>query len=160
MEKNKRACTLLLRLLALGATISATVVMVTSHQSSTFLNISVDAKYQYTPAFKFFVVANVIGGVYSLLTLFLPQKSMLWRLVVALDVVVTMLLTAAVSAAAAIGYVGKKGNSHTGWLPVCNQFPKFCNHVTGALALGFCGVLVYMVILLSAIHMVLNPLLL
>lgn len=74
--------------------------------------------------------------------------------------VVTMLLTAAVSAAAAIGYVGKKGNSHTGWLPVCNQFPKFCNHVTGALVLGFCGVLVYMFILLSAIHMVLNPLLL
>ncbi|RWR89586.1 CASP-like protein 1C1 [Cinnamomum micranthum f. kanehirae] len=160
MEKNKRACTLLLRLLALGATISATVVMLTSHQSSTFLYISVDAKYQYIPAFKFFVVANVIGGVYSLLVLFLPQKSMLWRLVVALDVVVTMLLTAAVSAAAAIGYVGKKGNSHTGWLPVCNQFPKFCNHVTGALVLGFCGVLVYMFILLCAIHMVLNPLLL
>lgn len=34
------------------------------------------------------MVANVIGGVYSLLVLFLPQKSMLWRLVVALDVVI------------------------------------------------------------------------
>lgn len=71
-----------------------------------------------------------------------------------------MLLTAGISAAAAIAYVGKKGNSHSGWLPVCNQFPKFCNHVTAALALGFCGALVYMFILLSAIHTVLNPLLL
>lgn len=143
----------------MAATLSATIVMVTSHQSTTLFYTSIHAKYHYTPAFKIFVVANAIGSGYSLLVLFLPARSMLWRLVVALDVVVTMMLTAAVSAAAAIGYVGKKGNSHAGWLPICDQFSKFCRHVEGALVLGLCGALIYLFILLTAIHSVLNPLL-
>lgn len=54
------------------------------HSINTFLFLL--AKWE--DGCRFFVVANVIGGVYSLLTLFLPQKSMLWRLVVALDVVI------------------------------------------------------------------------
>lgn len=70
-----------------------------------------------------------------------------------------MLLTSSVSAALAIGQVGKKGNSNAGWLPICGQVPKYCNQVTGALAAGFVAVITYAVLLLYAIHAVLNPLL-
>ncbi|XP_068667396.1 CASP-like protein 1C1 [Aristolochia californica] len=160
MAKTKKICIFVLRLLAVAATLSAAVVMATSNQSSSFFGVPVQAKYYYEPAFKFFVIANGIGSVYSFLVLFLPPKSMLWRLVVALDVVITVLLTSSISAAAAIAYVGKKGNSRAGWLPICGQFPKFCNQGMAALILGLGGVLIYMILLLYAIHTVINPLLL
>ncbi|XP_058092344.1 CASP-like protein 1C2 [Magnolia sinica] len=160
MAKPTKISAFVLRLLAMVVTLTATVVMATSRQHTTVYGIPVDAKFQCTPAFRFFVIANAIGSVYSLLVLFLPSKSLLWRMVVALDVVITMLLTASIAAAVAIGFIGKKGDSHAGWLPICDRVPKFCNHVTGAMVLGFCGALLYMSLLLHAIQTVLNPLLL
>ncbi|KAK9152746.1 hypothetical protein Sjap_000226 [Stephania japonica] len=156
---TKRVFTILLRLLALAATVSATIVMITSHETSSLLSFSFDVKYSNTPAFKYFMIVNAIVSVYSLLILFLPPKSQLWRLVVALDVIIAMLLISGISAALAIAYVGKKGNSYAGWLPICGQFHKFCNQVTGALAAGFIGAIVYLVLILNSIHAVLNPLL-
>lgn len=37
--------------------------------------------------YRYFVIANAIVTVYGFLVLFLPSKSQLWRLVVALDMV-------------------------------------------------------------------------
>lgn len=68
-----------------------------------------------------------------------------------------MLLVSSISAALAIAHVGKKGNSHAGWLPICGQVPKYCDQVTGALAAGFVGLITYTILLLYAIHTVLNP---
>ncbi|GAB4824933.1 hypothetical protein Ancab_007805 [Ancistrocladus abbreviatus] len=160
MGKTKRLYTFLPRLLALMATVAAAAVMATSHQTTEVFGISIEAKYTHTPSFKYFVVANGIASVYSLLVLFLPPESLLWRLVVAIDVVITMLLTSSTSAALAIAYVGKKGNSHAGWQPICGQVPKYCHHVSGALAAGFVGVLIYGLLVLSSIQNFLNPLLL
>jgi uncharacterized protein (TIGR01569 family) len=52
MAKIKRLCTLLLRLMALGATVSAAIVMATSHETTTVFGVSVEAKYSNSPAFK------------------------------------------------------------------------------------------------------------
>jgi hypothetical protein len=52
MAKTKRVCTLLLRLMALGATLSAAIVMATSHERATYFSVSFEAKYSHTPAFK------------------------------------------------------------------------------------------------------------
>ncbi|KAL5581784.1 hypothetical protein UlMin_014226 [Ulmus minor] len=160
MAKTKRLLTLLVRLMAFAATLSATIVMATSHEKGSFLTLSFEAKYSQTPAFKYFLIANAIVSVYGFLVLFLPPESMLWRLAVALDLVFTMLLGSAISAALAIAYVGKKGNSYAGWLPICGQVPKYCDHVKGALISGFIGLIIYMVLLLHTIHTVLDPLLL
>ncbi|XP_042501335.1 CASP-like protein 1C1 [Macadamia integrifolia] len=159
MAKAKRFCALLLRLIALAATLSAAIVMATSSQTTTVYGISFEAKYSFTPAFKFFVIANAIVSVYGFLVLFLPSESLLWRLVVALDVIITMLLTSSISAALAIAYVGKKGNSHAGWLPICGQVSKYCDRVTGALIAGFIAAIIYLLLLLHSIHTVLDPLL-
>ncbi|OVA14929.1 Uncharacterized protein family UPF0497 [Macleaya cordata] len=160
MAKTKKLCAFLLRFLAFGATLSAAIVMATSRETTTVFNVSYEAKYSNTPAFKFFFIANAIGSVYSLIVLLLPLWGELRRFVMVLDVIVTMLLTSGVSAALAIAYVGKKGNSHAGWLPICGQVTDFCDHVTGALIAGFAGVIIYLLVLLcQSIHTVFNPLL-
>ncbi|KAL5839562.1 hypothetical protein ACOSQ3_012254 [Xanthoceras sorbifolium] len=158
MTKNKSIFIILLRLLALGATVAAIAVMVTSHDSTVVLNLTFSAKYSNDPVFKYFVVAEAIAGGYSLLVLFLFSKqSKLWRLIIILDVVVTALLISSISAALAIAHVGKKGNSHAGWLPICGQVPKFCDHVTGSLIAGFAAAIIYLLLLLSSLQAILSP---
>ncbi|EXC25512.1 hypothetical protein L484_009820 [Morus notabilis] len=160
MAKTQRLALLLVRLLAFAATLSAAVVMATSHEKASLFTISFEAKYSQTPAFKYFVIANAIVSVYGILVLFLPSESLLWRLVVAFDLVFTMLLNSSISAALAIAYVGKKGNTYAGWLPICGQVPRYCGQVKGALIAGFIALIIYMALLLHAIHTVLDPLLL
>lgn len=104
------------------------------------------------------MIAEAIGAGYSFIALFLSAKSLGWRLIVILDVVIGMLLTSSISAALAIAQVGKKGNSHAGWLPICDQVPKFCDHATGALITGLVAAIVYLVLNLYSLHAVLSPL--
>ncbi|CAJ2656205.1 CASP-like protein 1C1 [Trifolium pratense] len=160
MAKTSRICHLLLRFLAFSATLSAVIVMVSSHERATFFNVSFEAKYTTSPALKYFVIANSVVTVYGFLVLFLPAESLLWRLVVAMDMVLTMLLISSLSAALAIAQVAKQGNNSAAWLPICGSVPKFCNHITGALIASFIGVIIYMILLLHSIHSVLDPLLL
>ncbi|KAH1089387.1 hypothetical protein J1N35_016644 [Gossypium stocksii] len=160
MAETKRIFTFLLRFIAFCTTLSAVIIMVSSRERATVLVFSFDAKYSDTPAFKYFVIVNTIVSIYGFLVLFLPSKSLLWRLVVALDAVFTILLTSSISAALAIAYVGEKGNPIAGWLPICDQVTKYCNQVKGALIVGFISVVLYMLLFLYSLHTVLNPLLL
>jgi uncharacterized protein (TIGR01569 family) len=52
MMKTKRLLSLLLRLIAVGATLAAVIIMATSHEKGTFFAVSYEAKYTDTPAFK------------------------------------------------------------------------------------------------------------
>ncbi|CAJ1936472.1 unnamed protein product [Sphenostylis stenocarpa] len=158
MTKTKRVLTLFLRFLAIGATLAAVIVMVTSHDSSQVLNLTFTAKYSNEQAFKFFVIAEAIACGYSLILLLTFSQTSLWRLVLILDVVIAMLLSSSVSAAVAIAHVGKKGNTHAGWLPICGQVPKFCNHVTGALVAGFSAAIIYFLLIFSSLYSVQNTL--
>ncbi|GAU13817.1 hypothetical protein TSUD_261440, partial [Trifolium subterraneum] len=85
MAKTSRICHLLLRFLAFSATLAAVIVMVSSHERASFFNVSFEAKYTNSPALKYFVIANSVVTVYGFLVLFLPAESLLWRLVVAMD---------------------------------------------------------------------------
>lgn len=53
------------------------------------------------------------------------------------------LLMAGCSSATAMGYLGKYGNSHAGWMPICGYFDKYCNRITIAVALSYIGFLFY-----------------
>ncbi|KAL5730355.1 hypothetical protein ACHQM5_003185 [Ranunculus cassubicifolius] len=160
MAKTKRqVLVFLLRLVSLVGTVIAAIVMATSRETANVLSFEFKAKYDDVPAFKFFVIANVVASVYTLLVLFQSTESSLWRLIVALDVIVTMLLTGSISAALAISYVGKKGNDRAGWFPICDQIPKFCNQASVALISGFIAVVIYLILVLHSIHTVLNHLL-
>lgn len=136
----------------------------------------------YIYIYRYFVVAEAIACGYTLVVLILSSKSLFWRLIVILDAVreqfqqfnfnflglvimsccivsqvMTAVLTSSISAALAIAHVGKKGNSHAGWLPICGQVPKFCDHVTGALVCGFVAAIVYVLLLIYSLHSVLGP---
>ncbi|PIM99430.1 hypothetical protein CDL12_28076 [Handroanthus impetiginosus] len=156
MSLSKRIPVFLLRLLALGASVSATVVMVTSRDSAEVFNMKFDAKYTNSPTFKYFALINAIASGYTLILLFFPSKSSCGHFILVLDLIIALLLDSSISACLAIGQVGKNGNSHAGWLPICGQVPKFCNHVTGALVAGFVAAVVYFLILLYTLHNVMN----
>ena len=88
----------------------------------------------------------------SILKLTFKEPNFFWMCYACSIQVITMLLTAAISASAAIAQVGKKGNRHAGWLPTCGQIHSFCQQVMGSMICGFIGVVIYLVILLHAIH--------
>ncbi|KAL1560233.1 CASP-like protein 1C1 [Salvia divinorum] len=156
MSFTKNIPILVLRLVALAATVSATAVMVTSSDSATIFNMKFEAKYSNTPTFKYFVLMNAVAAGYTLILLFFPSKSSYGHFILVLDLLILVLLDSSISACLAIGQVGKKGNSHAGWLPICDQVPKFCDHVTGAMIAGFAALLAYFLILLYSIHNVMN----
>ncbi|GMN50805.1 hypothetical protein TIFTF001_019961 [Ficus carica] len=151
MTKYSKFFTLLLRLLAFAATAVAAIVMATSHDSANVLNLTFKAKYSNTPTFVYFVIMEAIASGYSLITLLLSSKNSLRHLIIILDVIIAVILSSSTSAALAIANVGKKGNSHAGWLPICGQVPKFCDHVTGSLVAGFVGAVLYLVLLLYSL---------
>ncbi|KAK4797473.1 hypothetical protein SAY86_029799 [Trapa natans] len=148
----RRFITPFLRVLALGATATATAVMAMSHESTSVLNLTLEAKYSNTPAFRYFMIAEAIAGSYSILALLLSCKGLLSHLVLMMDMVISMLLCSSISAALAIAQVGKKGITHAGWAPICGQVPKFCDEVTGALIVGFIASALYLLLVLSSLH--------
>ncbi|KAM1004888.1 hypothetical protein PS2_004970 [Malus domestica] len=158
MTQTRRIFTFVLRLLALAATVSATIVMVNSHDSTRVLNLTFKAKFSDSPTFTYFVIVEAIVSGYNLIILLLSSKGSLWRIVIILDVVAALLLTSSMSAALAIAQVGKKGNTHAGWLPICGQVSRFCNHVSGALVAGILAAIFYYVLNLFTLYNVLNPL--
>ncbi|KAK8913911.1 hypothetical protein KSP39_PZI024211 [Platanthera zijinensis] len=151
MAKIARPYTLLLRILAMAAAISAAVVMATGRQTTTFFNLTLKAEFSQTPSFIFFVIAYAIASLYSLLALFIQPTSLFSRWVGVFDVIISMLMTAAMGAAVAIAQVGKKGNKHAGWLPICEEVSKYCNQIMGALISGTVGLLLHNIIVFHTI---------
>ncbi|KAF4356229.1 hypothetical protein CsatB_000034 [Cannabis sativa] len=159
MAKYSKILSLVMRFVAMAASVAAVVVIVTTHDTAHVLNLTFTAKYNNTPAFVYFMIVEAIAGLYSLITLILSTKNWFRRIVIILDVVMTVLLASSISAALAIGDVGKKGNDDAGWLPICGQVPKFCDHVTGALIAGVASAILYFTILLYSLYTVLDPIL-
>ncbi|AQK93313.1 CASP-like protein 1C2 [Zea mays] len=159
MAKLHRLISAVLRLAAAGAAAAAAVIMVTSHETTSLFGIEMEAKYSYTPSFVFFVVAFAVTFAYSLLAAVLVRPgTTASRLVLLSDVTVGMLLTGAVAATGAISQVGKSGNEHAGWLPICAQVQAYCGHVMGALIAGFVSLLLYFLIIMYSLHAVAEPL--
>ncbi|KAI4341091.1 hypothetical protein MLD38_025859 [Melastoma candidum] len=102
MSKMKWIFSLVLRILAFGATVSAAIVMGTSREKANFFSVSFEAKYSDIPSFKYFVVVEAVASLYCFLVMFLPAKSSLWRFIIISDLIFTMLLTSSIAAALAV----------------------------------------------------------
>ncbi|RAL44796.1 hypothetical protein DM860_003555 [Cuscuta australis] len=147
----------LLRVLALGGTLAATIVMVTSHDSFHFLGFTFVANFTNSPTFKYFVAVNALVSGYGIIVLFIhPNNLGARRVLLVSDMVVTLLMDSSISACIAVGEVGKKGNNAAGWLPICGQVSKFCGHVEGAIFAAFLASLLYFLILFYSFHTLLN----
>ncbi|EXC03138.1 hypothetical protein L484_008470 [Morus notabilis] len=165
---NKRrigACESVLRILALVLTLSAAVILGVDKQNKVVpvqvletlppISVPVSAKWHYLSAFVYFVVANAIACLYAALSLvFLlanrEGKGITGLVVVVVDVVMMALLFSSNGAAAAIGVLGFKGNSHVQWEKVCNVFDKFCDQAAAALVVSLLGAIAFLLLIVLA----------
>ncbi|KAL6627044.1 hypothetical protein ACP70R_030770 [Stipagrostis hirtigluma subsp. patula] len=159
MAKAPRVVAVVLRVATAAAAVAAAVVMGTSHETTNVFGLQIEAKFQHMPSLVFFVVANAVAGAFSLLALAVPPASPAAKFVLMADVMVAMLLTGAVAAAGAMSDLGKNGNSHAGWLPICGFVQTFCDYVRGALIAGFIAVALSFLALMYSIYTVTSTLL-
>ncbi|KAL5977346.1 hypothetical protein ACLOJK_021692 [Asimina triloba] len=165
---------LLLRVLAICATFSAALIMALNKQTKTMvvaligttpITGSITAKFQQTPAFVFFVVANATACFHNMSLLLLrlygnklkAKVKELGLLLTISDMVMVALLSAAAAATAAMAELAKNGNKHARWNKICDRFNAFCDHGGGALIASFIGVVLLMTLnVLSTIELYKN----
>ncbi|KAG9133146.1 hypothetical protein Leryth_026205 [Lithospermum erythrorhizon] len=87
MALPKRIPIILLRLIALCATLGAVITMITAKETAQVYNMSFKAKYTDSPSFKFFVGVNAIAAGYTLIVIFLPSRLLIVKLLLMLDLV-------------------------------------------------------------------------
>ncbi|GFP81911.1 CASP-like protein 1e2 [Phtheirospermum japonicum] len=151
-KRKMRGWDVILRFLALALSLVAAVVLGVNKETTTValtlvptlppVNVPVTAKWHYLSAFVFFVVANSIACFYAAISLLLTLanrggKKGITMMIILFDLLMVALLFSSVGAAAAIGLMGYKGNSHVQWRKVCNVFDKYCEQ--GAAAIGLSG---------------------
>ncbi|CAN6361807.1 unnamed protein product [Urochloa humidicola] len=112
-------------------------------------------KFRDIPAFVYFVIANAIAGAYNLLVLII-RRLILRRRMASLvlhmvDMVIMALLATGATTAASMAELGKNGNLHARWNPICDRFGSFCSRGGIAIVSSFIGVALMLALnLLSA----------
>uniref|UniRef100_A0A1J3FLP6 CASP-like protein n=2 Tax=Noccaea caerulescens TaxID=107243 RepID=A0A1J3FLP6_NOCCA len=154
-----------LRIFAFVATLAAAIVMSLNKETKTFvvatigtipIKATLTAKFQHTPAFVFFVIANVMVSFHNLLMIALQifsrkleNKGFRLLSVAILDMLNATLVSAAANAGAFMAELGKNGNKHAKWNKICDRFATYCDHGAGALVAAFAGVI--LMLLISAV---------
>ncbi|KAI9121206.1 hypothetical protein K1719_008239 [Acacia pycnantha] len=144
----------ILRILAILLSAASIAVMVTNSQTVTIFTFQFEAHYYYSSSLKFLVAANAIVCFFSLLTLIISllllrrpgssQSPYFFFFLILHDIVMTALIISACAAATAVGYVGQYGESHVGWLPICDRVPKFCRRNMVSLFLSYLAFFAYL----------------
>ncbi|OIS99792.1 casp-like protein 1f1 [Nicotiana attenuata] len=147
---------ILLRILAFAFTLGAALRIMTSKQ---VLFLGFDARYTYSPSMKFFAFSNIIGCATSVVSLFLvlmscqkPRDSNKYFYLFLNDLITLGGLVAGSAAATAIGYVGKYGQKHSGWEPICVFVTKFCHKVTVSLTLSYIAIIICLCLTIISAH--------
>lgn len=167
--KTIRSSDFLLRLLALATTLVAAVVMGLAKETKVFqvplipgvsvINMTVPAKMRYSSALVYFVVANAISCAYSAFSLVASmgvgsRGKGLALMITIVDVIIVGLLFSANGAAATIGVLGYKGNSHVNWNKVCDVYGKFCRSVAASIVVSLIGSIIFvLLVVLSLLHL-------
>lgn len=60
------------------------------------------------------------------------------------------LLMAGASAATSIVYLAHNGNNSANWLAMCQQYNDFCQRASGSLIGSYCGIVVFILLILLA----------
>ncbi|KAE8783565.1 CASP-like protein 1E1 [Hordeum vulgare] len=154
-------CGVALRVFILAATLVAAVVMGLDRQTSTVqvtiadklppLQVPVTAKWSYSSAFVYFVVANAMACVFSAVALAACRSRSAVAPLMVGDLVVLALLFSAVGAAAEFGILGERGNSHVRWGKVCHVYSQFCGRAMAAVIVSLVAAFANLVHLMFAI---------
>ncbi|KAJ8766270.1 hypothetical protein K2173_022329 [Erythroxylum novogranatense] len=144
----------LLRVLAFVLSLTAAIVLGLDKQTKVISDKSIVAKWHYLSAFVYLLVANAVASSYAALSaiISLRGKKGWWVPFIAiLDLLTVAVLFSADGAAAAIGLMAYKGNSHVGWTKVCNVFRRFCGQVVAAAVLSVLGTVMFLLIVVLAL---------
>lgn len=153
-----------LRLLLFATTVVAIAVMVSSEETKSIIGlfpfpIRRAAKFNYSPALIYFVVALSVACLYSILSICAsifailkpPPSDLLLLLLAFLDALMVGVCASATGAGASIAYVGLKGNSHVRWMKICNIYSKFCRHAVSSITMSLvASIILVLLVLLSA----------
>ncbi|KAL1201205.1 CASP-like protein 1F1 [Cardamine amara subsp. amara] len=144
-----------MRLLAIGAALASMSLMITSREVASVYGIAFEAKYSYSSSFRYLVYAQIAICAMTLVTLvwacLAVRRGGLIFVLFFLDLLVTMTAISSFSAAFSEAYIGKYGNTHAGWLPICHYVHGYCNRVTISLAMSFVSfVLLFILTVLTA----------
>ncbi|KAK9085923.1 hypothetical protein Sjap_026334 [Stephania japonica] len=147
---------LVLRVLALFATLTATLLMALNKETKSVVlgiigtspvRVNIKAKFHHTPAFIFFVIINAVASFHNLLMLVLDlfghkmkMRGLRLLFTTLSDMGTLALLSAATGAATAMAELGKNGNSHAQWNKICDKFAKYCDRGGGALIASYAAI--------------------
>ncbi|MFQ6632683.1 hypothetical protein Gotur_008401 [Gossypium turneri] len=151
-DKFVLATQICLRIAATATAMAAAWVIFTANQTVEVLGMSFDARYSYSPAFKFFAYANAIAFGFSLMSLFFmffarhALTATIYFFFFLHDLMMMSLVLSGLAAGTAIGMVARDGNGHTGWIKICDRFEKFCHKVTVSMALSYVAVVCLLVL--------------
>ncbi|XAR58318.1 hypothetical protein NMG60_11026766 [Bertholletia excelsa] len=150
---------LMLRALALLLSVAAIITMLTNGQNLTIMGIVIEARYNYSSAFRFIVGADAIVCVCSALSMFLvfilsrPKSDPSnYYFLFLHDLVVALLIMAGCAAATAIGVVGRDGQVQSGWPAICNRVEEFCHKSTVSIAMSYLAFLCYLSLTVMAVN--------
>ncbi|GLU20789.1 hypothetical protein SLE2022_369710 [Rubroshorea leprosula] len=156
-QKHHFGAQVFLRTVAIGTTMAAIWLMMTSKEIAIVFGLPFEAKYSYMPAFKFFACANGIACAFiaaSLLLFFIFGRIGLsptcFFILFLHDLFTMLLVLSGISAATAVGLVGRNGNSHAGWMPICDNLTKFCFRVTLSTVFGCISFILLLVLTIMA----------
>ncbi|RLN23856.1 CASP-like protein 1E1 [Panicum miliaceum] len=159
------ACGVALRVFVLAATLVAAVVMGVDRQTRTIqitladtlppLQVPVTAKWSFSSAFVYFVVANAMVCLFSAAALAACRRRGAVVPVMVGDLLALALLFSAVGASAEFGILGERGNSHVRWAKLCNVYGAFCERAMAAVIVSLLAAfanLVMLMLTILAIH--------
>ncbi|KAL3380281.1 hypothetical protein AABB24_000754 [Solanum stoloniferum] len=154
-----------LRFLAFVLTLVAAIVLGVSKQNELVpvqlvptlppINVPASAKWSHMSAFVYFVIVNAIACAYAVISLVLSlankgKAKCLSLTIIFFDLIMMALLYSSVGAAAAVGLIGYKGNTHVRWNKVCDVFGKFCGQVAAAVVISLVGSILFLLLVLFA----------
>ncbi|KAK6127808.1 hypothetical protein DH2020_038445 [Rehmannia glutinosa] len=155
MQKTYFVTQITLRILAISVTMAAAWLMISNKETTVVYGIQADARYSYSPAFKFFAFANIIALAFSVLSVILifvlgkmAVDPICFYYFFLHDLTIALLLLAGCAAGTSVAYVGKYGNNHIGWMAICDHFAKFCNRTQAAFILSYLGFAFYLILTL------------
>ncbi|GLT27186.1 hypothetical protein SLA2020_022040 [Shorea laevis] len=142
---------IILRFLAAAFTLAAIFVLVTAKQSVVVFGIVLQARYDYTAAFRFVLGADAVVCGFSLLSIvfvcILSRSELHVKthfLLYLHDLFMMLVMISGCAAGTAVGYVSKYGEDKMGWFRLCDKVTKFCNQVTISMVLSYLAFFCYL----------------
>ncbi|KAF5771640.1 putative casparian strip membrane protein [Helianthus annuus] len=143
--KNHVVVDVVLRAMLFATAFVAITFVVTSKQTKLIpvapgIAIPMAAKFNqyYVAALSVTCFYSVITGLLSALALVkMTEGSTKTQVHLAiLDALLLGIMASATGAAGGVGYIGFKGNNHTGWTKICNVYGSFCRHIAASIAVS------------------------